>query len=587
MCGIIAWAGKKPGQFNKDKFNITGIINETRGEHSCGVTVDGEIQVGVGALKVYRDFVAADSVAIPKLIPTVIGHTRHATGGAHNIANAHPFGFGSVKDGGFAFVGVHNGSLLNHRDLAKEFGIDVTVGEGKDKRDKIDSEILLEIIYTTGNYKVLSKYDGAAALVWQYTEEPNVTYFYHGKSSTYEGGKTSTEERPLYYWKQNKNSLYVSSIEDSLFMIGGSANDIGEFEHNTVYKVKDGDVDRATKVKISRQGRHQKHGYGSWNSQTDWYQGHGSNSKIKATVASLPSVSTVRNSDDVNIYDEKPVQEGGSKIYFNKLRYWRNGHKINGCYLWISGYGFYFLAGNEKDAKKTFKSYTNKYFYDGGFYEAKDLSAKKLATAFIAFKAGGKYGEITNPPIYTFFDGIMMDHYLDYSACVGKEKTGRGFSITDLSKMAKHPIIDLTFAYREAAIQRIYLDGKLYAGTFCPLGSDKVYTVKAGNLTKMNIIPRPVTTIDLSAIKSEIEADLDKDKDKDKFTEFNKKTVEFVDDDLVEDDISKMFAYSYERFPDFKAQLEKYGTDRAKHAASILEDFLEATYELLTVEVKE
>lgn len=590
MCGIIAWAGKKPNQFNKDKFNITGILNEERGTHSCGVAVDGDIQIGVNSLKAYRDFAIAGSVATPTSIPTVIGHTRYATGGAHTIVNAHPFGFGNIDGVGFEFIGVHNGSLLNHKELAVEFGVSITEGHGKKQRTKIDSEILLEILYKTGNFKVLSRYNGAAALVWQYLEEPNVTYFYHGKSSTYADSNVAVEERPLYYWRQSKNSMYVSSIEESLELIGGtsplgkatSESDIGEFDHNTVYKVTNGDVENAVTTKISRANNFQKvSAYPAAYDYTNF--GHGG-TKAKASTPSSKADAT-DSSGIPNIYSETPstaINSNGGRVYFNKLRYWRNGHKINGSYTWIPGYGFYFLGLTNAEAVKMFKKYTNKIYHRGGFYDPAVI--KVTNDGFIPFKSGGKYPEITNPPIYTFYDGIMLEHYLDYVGCTTKDAVGRGFTLIELSKMAKHPIIDLTYAFRHSNVQRIYSDGSLYCGTIAPLGSAKTYTIKNGNLVSTTIINKPTIVVDIIKEVEKEEVKLIAETTKEK----KEKDTTYVDNDLVEDDIIKMFASAYDRFPGYKEQLDKYvGNERAAAASQILEDFLEATYELLTIETRD
>src|SRR5690606_4308156 len=132
-----------------------------RGESSCGVMVDSEIFHGVEySNKKFRDFLKNITIE-PVLKPTLIGHTRKSSVGAVNIHNAHPFGFGTNKDNpGYEFIGVHNGTLYNYKELAEEFKIDIEINETENtKRQKIDSEVLLESIYQSKGLKPLSFYN--------------------------------------------------------------------------------------------------------------------------------------------------------------------------------------------------------------------------------------------------------------------------------------------------------------------------------------------------------------------------------------------------------------------------------------------
>ena len=257
MCGIFAWSGKDPKKFNKDKFDKLGIFNIDRGKDSCGVSFDGEVYYGLNTEKLYSKFIVNREIK-PLKYPVVIGHTRQASiGNIVNERNAHPFGFGNNSEGNYEFIGCHNGTLYNHKDLASTFKIDTTEtikiqsdhnpnGFYESFRQKIDSEILLEIIYKTKNFKVLSQYNGAAALVFTNTNEPNVIYVWKGASKWYDyNSYVVEEERPLFYYKETKNSLYISSIQESLETIGGIANvNLFTFSQNTIYKITDGDVEK-------------------------------------------------------------------------------------------------------------------------------------------------------------------------------------------------------------------------------------------------------------------------------------------------------------------------------------------------------
>ena len=522
MCGIFAWSGKDPKKFNKDKFDKLGMFNIDRGKDSCGVSYDGEIYYGTGTEKLYSKFIV-DREINPLKYPVVIGHTRQASvGNIVNETNAHPFGFGTNADGNYAFIGCHNGTLYNHKDLAKEYGVSTFIDEEKTysvspynkytiQRQKIDSEILLEIIYTNKNFKVLGKYNGGAALVFTDTNEPNIVYVWKGASKMYDYASAIVEEeRPLFYYKETKNSLYISSIQESLETIGGKANkNLFTFKTNNVYKITDGDIENAELIPITRVNSTQKektvtNAYSSSSRYHDGYWEDVDYDYVKnnhqARQIVLPAVkehlNLPHNSSNckivaANIYNEallRPQNDYKGRVYFQNLRYKSNGHLITGIYTWVNNYGF-FKIGEESviAAQNNLENCLGLPFIKNGFIKNTgdlDLTHEEVLK-FIPFT---KKTQIQNN-IHYFIDGVKIQTALDYTSTYARYneshiKKGVRIDHIVLSEASCHPVIDLSVDGKSANYQGIKLMGKLVEElmTCFPLGAEKMYSIEKGNL---------------------------------------------------------------------------------------------------------
>jgi predicted glutamine amidotransferase len=482
MCGIFAWAGKSINTFDKAKFDLLGIYNNSRGGDSCGVTTDGEIYYGLNTSKHYHEFIINSGYLKPEVVPVVFGHTRKSSVGGINGSNAHPFGFGTHKQG-YEFIGVHNGTLLNHKEIADKFDIEETLykenGQFGTKifdRTKIDSEIFLEALYKSKSYKVINEYNGGAAIIFQDLKHPNILYAYHGASKliSTDANDKIYEERPLYYYRQNKHNIYISSLYEPLEVIGGKLNEtVHEFECNTVYVIKDGNIDFAQKIKIARTGCYQKKGidygfpsYGKPASQSyvDIYnKKHTPKPKVSHFIEDIE-----------NIYNEPIKHYFKSSIYMQKLRYWRNGHLINGIYTYVKNYGFLFLTINSKVYEEAALKLLHKVFdlEKGQFIEDKQVVLGNT-NQFIPFINENVI------PILFFKEGILLETEYDYDAIDQKYKV---FSFNDLSFMSKHPIIDVSYTYRADDQQNIILNGKVFDGKISPLQSGRVYDIIDGEL---------------------------------------------------------------------------------------------------------
>ena len=498
MCGIFAWAGNNPKKFNKAKFDIQGIYNDSRGGDSCGVTTDGEIYYGVERdRKEYKDFLVESDYIIPKKIPVIFGHTRKSSQGLVNSSNAHPFGFGDNNEG-FRFIGCHNGTLYNHKEIAKKYNIEDIIYKNNEfnvqvyNRTKIDSEILLEAIYKDNGFHPLENYIGGAALLFTDTIEPNVLYAFHGASRKdwNDDPKKQTEERPLYYYKESKNSIYVSSMAESLVAIGGTINEnVFEFECNVVYKIKDGDIDNAETFKINRNKAHQTAFVG--NTHESHYPNHSyfpnkhisqcSNyNKVRNHKNNKKAKKDLLNYDIDNIYDEKEERVFKSPIVLCNLRYKRNGHLIQGIYTWVEDYGLIYLSSNYMTSYIDADELIDIPFSlrDGYFIKSKHNQALidyKSDDVIIPFQTIRK----TKPPILYFFEGVLLQTEADYIALTSQFKK---FTFDDLSFMSKHPIINIKEVNKGSLDQQIKKEGQLYSGSICPLGSKKIYDIEKGNL---------------------------------------------------------------------------------------------------------
>ena len=246
MCGLFGYIGKDNKRFSWDKFNLLGLFNDSRGGDSCGRYLLGQVTYGVEKRKLYRDLVLSlVNDYVTKENGVVLGHCRKATVGAHTEKNAQPVVLLDEENKGNTdieedFVMIHNGTLINHEELADKYGI-------KEFKDDTDSKILAKLIKKEG-FKVLTEYIGAAAIVvfdireWKRTGD-QVVYIFRRKSKNYATSANAEDERPLYLYEIDTNYWYFSSLEESLVFIDGykdKKDRITEVEPNQLYKFVNG-----------------------------------------------------------------------------------------------------------------------------------------------------------------------------------------------------------------------------------------------------------------------------------------------------------------------------------------------------------
>lgn len=217
MCGIAAYSGLTT--CNMDHMRTLMLSNLPRGLDATGVysPKNNLLKEPVNAVNFLNKH--------KNLRPDThfIAHLRAKTFGENTAANAHPYEFDSM-------VGVHNGTLILPWQLCAKHGFDISTLH-------VDSQVLYSILdkqYTESGYdiselKILSEFEGAAALVW-YDKIDGSMMVYRNK------------ERPLHYGYVNKNQLYMASLPESLELIG--ARNITLFPENVLHNIHKGKITR-------------------------------------------------------------------------------------------------------------------------------------------------------------------------------------------------------------------------------------------------------------------------------------------------------------------------------------------------------
>ncbi len=226
-CGLVAYCGNKPVNFEWIK--ILMLYNMSRGTHASGFCINNEvIKNTVPASKLIATY-AEDFKYTQNTQFTVIAHDRQASQGSKENKNlAHPFLFereGKAK--GF-IIGMHNGTITNSADICEKYKITHDYTHS-------DSYFLYKIMAkqpVEATFDPIKDIAGTATLIFFNPIVPNQLFVLRDK------------DRELFYWKPDEDSIYISSIEESLYAIGAPEKSVVEFDENKMFTINKGQISK-------------------------------------------------------------------------------------------------------------------------------------------------------------------------------------------------------------------------------------------------------------------------------------------------------------------------------------------------------
>lgn len=264
MCGIFGYVGKK--EPNVTKIKILGLYNQSRGEDACGIFINNQVIHGNDSKKTWKKFIEGTYLETPTENFTILAHTRKASSGGTDKKFTHPYEIFTNKRQKYPkLVGVHNGTINNWHSFKIKHELEGELN---------DSKTLFSVL-AKKDVTILEDYDGGAAFLASSPNEKNTLWVFKGaslknnywnkqnllelphsdsKHSEFFGdnfykleesndAKDFDEERPLFMYVEKFNeAVYFSSLEDSLFAIGGSGQTVFPVPANKLLKFKNGEL---------------------------------------------------------------------------------------------------------------------------------------------------------------------------------------------------------------------------------------------------------------------------------------------------------------------------------------------------------
>lgn len=367
MCGIFGYVGvEKP--LDKRAFLTLGCINDTRGGDSTGIFIDGKVEYGVEKLKFFQDFFyTSNLIQETNKAKVALGHCRKASVGGISLNTAQPVVIKDA-DGEIEFVLIHNGTIVNYKELSRKYLKGESVG-------LTDSQIMAKIIHSSG-FNVLKEYIGAGAFVitdYRESKEKPTTYLFKGESLLNSYSKEPVEERPLFI-SIEKKGIWFSSISLFLSTTRYGSGDVFFVKPNHLYTIKEGEIRRRELYDRSKQYQTEPtvkvtHGSVRNSEDFDWdgYEGYGYNhffdrDYTNSSESQVPAIGFKSNqSKGASIFVTdvfcNPTYNSKNKMTFIDGFYYLDGKRAHGKYP-VSKYGYIMEATFSRVAVEL-------YFYEG------------------------------------------------------------------------------------------------------------------------------------------------------------------------------------------------------------------------------
>jgi hypothetical protein len=331
-CGLIGYCGATPPNLLKIALLIK--YNEKRGEHATGILFNNKITKDLGSASLflanYNDLFIDHTEKL--LNNTIIAHTRQASvGSKDNINLAHPH---EVENNSCILYGAHNGTISNIDDLADKYNI-----EHKSFLNS-DSQTLFKILNRDNieeSFSVLSEYGGYASLLFTPAKFKNTLYVHKDK------------DRDLYIYEESINSIYISSIKESLYAIGGTNDTVKDIVDHTVFKYVKGKLVKTFKLP-TKSTYYKPYVHKSNNKQNksntarfnDYYG-------ERFPESLITTQNRLKNSSNCSV--GKSYIGNGFK--YHNSRYYKNGHLYNGEIYVTKDGTYYFYKPDVKDEAYT------------------------------------------------------------------------------------------------------------------------------------------------------------------------------------------------------------------------------------------